>query len=219
MLGSTRHDGAIIQPVTVDQAVHDNLNANANLQVGDVDVDAANPVPINDAGGSMTVDQPTHDNLNANANLQVGDADVNAANPVPVEEIVRAAVSWTTLMTETFDNVTTSANSTEHDISSESALWVQIYVESTLAPTNVRVLPQFEDDANLWSDFEEGLFASLFWEDTDTASGVRKIFLLPCGGLDNVRFNVVAIGTDANNLFDVTIKVREFHGNFGVAHA
>lgn len=42
--------------VTVVQPTHDNLNANANLQVGDVDVSNANPVPVSDAGGSLTVD-------------------------------------------------------------------------------------------------------------------------------------------------------------------
>lgn len=153
-------------------------------------------------------------------NLRVGGADVSEANPVPVEEIIRAASAWATLMSaQVFNNVTTTANSTEHDISTESALWVHIFVGSTLAPTDIRVLPQFEDDAAQWWDFEEGLWASLFWEDTDTAAGIYKVFLLPCGGQDNVRFNVVATGTDANNLFTVTIKVREFHGSFSVAHA
>jgi hypothetical protein len=42
--------------VEVLQATHDSLNANANLQVGDADVDNANPVPVSDAGGSLTVD-------------------------------------------------------------------------------------------------------------------------------------------------------------------
>lgn len=42
--------------VEVLQASHDNLNANANIQVGDVDVSDMNPVPVSDAGGSLTVD-------------------------------------------------------------------------------------------------------------------------------------------------------------------
>lgn len=32
--------------LTVDQATHDNLNVNANIQVGDVDVAVGNPVPV-----------------------------------------------------------------------------------------------------------------------------------------------------------------------------
>ena len=42
--------------VEVLQASHDSLNANVNLQVGDVDVDNSNPVPVSDAGSSLTVD-------------------------------------------------------------------------------------------------------------------------------------------------------------------
>lgn len=42
--------------VEVLQATHDNLNANVTIQVGDVDVSNANPVPVSDAGGSLTVD-------------------------------------------------------------------------------------------------------------------------------------------------------------------
>lgn len=38
------------------QPTHDNLNANANIQVGDADVANGNPVPVSDAGGSLTVD-------------------------------------------------------------------------------------------------------------------------------------------------------------------
>ncbi|RJO60321.1 MAG: hypothetical protein C4542_09525 [Dehalococcoidia bacterium] len=42
--------------VTVVQATHDNLNLNANLQVGNADVGVGNPVPVSDNGGSLTVD-------------------------------------------------------------------------------------------------------------------------------------------------------------------
>ena len=42
--------------VEVRQAAHDNLNANANIQVGNADVANGNPVPVSDAGGSLTVD-------------------------------------------------------------------------------------------------------------------------------------------------------------------
>lgn len=42
--------------IEVLQATHDNLNANANIQVGNADVANGNPVPVSDAGGSITVD-------------------------------------------------------------------------------------------------------------------------------------------------------------------
>jgi hypothetical protein len=99
-------------------------------------------------------------------------------------------------------------------------MWVLISIDSTLAPTDIRVLAQFSMDAGItWFDFEEGLWASLYWEDTDTASGINKCFLLPCGGMDEVRFVVTGTGTDATNYFDVTLRCRQFRGSFGVAHA
>lgn len=39
---------------TVEQATHDNLNANANLQVSDTDVSATNPVPTTEVGQTGT---------------------------------------------------------------------------------------------------------------------------------------------------------------------
>ena len=42
--------------IEVVQPLHDDLNANANLQVGNVDVANGNPVPVSDASGSLTVD-------------------------------------------------------------------------------------------------------------------------------------------------------------------
>lgn len=47
--------------VEVLQATHDNLNANANLQVGNADVTTLNPVPISDSGASLTVDSEDFD--------------------------------------------------------------------------------------------------------------------------------------------------------------
>lgn len=47
---------SVTDSVSVLQATHDNLNANANIQVGDTDVSNGNPVPVSDAGGSITVD-------------------------------------------------------------------------------------------------------------------------------------------------------------------
>jgi hypothetical protein len=145
----------------------------------------------------------------------------NENNPIPADEVVRCEADWTTLMNaQVFDNVTTTADSNPHNTFEWSAMWVYVYVLSAGAPTDVRVQAQFQDGlGNNWWDFEEGLWASLYWEDTDTAAGIRKVFLLPCGGVWNVRFRVTATGTGVANTFTVTIRARNFRGNFGVAHA
>jgi len=138
---------------------------------------------------------------------------------IDVETITESA--WTTLIDNIrIDDAPTFYNSVAHNISTQSAVWVHIAIDSTLAPTNLRVIAQFTDDGGTtWWDFEEGLWASLYWEDLDTAAGINKAFLLPCGGQDSMRIRVVGTGTDATNFFDVTVKIRSFRGNFGVAHA
>ena len=210
---------ATLQIADVDVGPANRVPSDSNLQIGDIDVGPANRVPCDANLQIGDIDVGLANRVPSDSNLQIGDADVGVNNPVPVEEIVRPADDWTYLMTgQVFDDDPTSAYSDEHDISNESALWVHISVESANAPTNIRILAQFEDDVN-WADFEEGFFGSLFWEDTETADGVHKAHLLPCGGEDNLRFYVVATGTDGANTFTVTIKVRAFHGNFGVAHA
>lgn len=122
------------------------------------------------------------------------------------------------------DDDPTSYTSGQLGIRGWSATWVMVKLSSTLAPTNIRILAQFGYDqggGNVidWYDFEEGLWGALYWEDTDVASGINKIFLLPCGGVDYIRFVATATGSDAANYFDVTVRCRQFRGNFGVAHA
>jgi len=58
-------------PVTVTQTTHDDLNANANLQVSDADVSATNPVPVR--GGAIVIAQtPTISTTAYAANDAVG---------------------------------------------------------------------------------------------------------------------------------------------------
>ena len=146
---------------------------------------------------------------------------IHLVDPLPIDEIIRTEAAWTTLIDAVrIDNDPTSYNSGAMDVTEYSAVWVLIDIDSTLAPTTLRVLAQYSDDAGTtWWDFEEGLWASLYWEDTATAAGINKAFLLPCGGIDDIRIRVVGTGTDATNYFDVTVKARAFRGNFGVAHA
>jgi len=63
--------------VEIIQATHDNVNLNANIQVGDVDVANGNPVPIADAGGSITIDNT---NLDAALSTIATEASLAAIN-------------------------------------------------------------------------------------------------------------------------------------------
>lgn len=84
--------------VEVLQATHDNLNANANIQVGNADVANGNPVPVSDAGASLTVDATDLDirdlTLAADAVKVSGNATANSeVNPIFVKEGVIASGS------------------------------------------------------------------------------------------------------------------------------
>lgn len=171
--------------------------------------------------GSIQAIQATPNLLNLNANLQVDDTDVALDNPVPGDVQVVTDTAWTTIIDGVrLDDDPTAYNSPAQNVEGWSAVWVLVLIDSTLNPTDIQILAQFSDDAGTtWWDFVEGLWGSLFWEDTDTASGLRTSWLLPLGGIDHFRIRAVATGSDATNYFNVTVRVRAFRGNFGVAHS
>lgn len=106
--------------VEVLQATHDNLNANANIQVGDVDVSNGNPVPVSDAGGSLTVDAvdlDIRDLTHVSDSVKVGDGtDFLAVN---TDGSINVVVVSEQDGTEVIDYQTTTAlaaaASTNHD--------------------------------------------------------------------------------------------------------
>jgi len=78
--------------VEVLQDTHDDLNANANLQVGNADVANGNPVPVSDAGGSITVDASDLDIRNLNLTDDAVKVSANATansvtNPIFVQMV------------------------------------------------------------------------------------------------------------------------------------
>jgi len=129
--------------------------------------------------------------------------------------------AWTTLLDAVrLDDDPTFYNSAALDVRGYSMVALLVSIDSTLTPTDVRLLPQFSDDAGTtWWDFEEGLWASLYWDDASTATVIYKTFVLPVAGFDSLRIRAVATGSDATNYFDVTVKARPFTGAFSGAHA
>lgn len=171
--------------------------ARATLRHAGQDVTVDNPLPVQGIGGS-------------------------ASDPMPVDVQVVTDANWSVGMPTTDLDVvgTQTVNGAALDISGNSAVWVHIRIDSTGAPTDIRVLPQFSlNGADPWWDFEEGLWASLYWEDTDTANGINKAFLLPCGGQDFLRFRVIGTGIAAGATWEIEINVRGFRGNLAGAHA
>ena len=134
---------------------------------------------------------------------------------------VKKIVAWTTLIDGIrLDNDPTFYNSAALDVEGYAMVALLVAIDSTLAPTDVRIVVQFSDDGGTtWWDYEEGFWASLYWEDTATATEIHKAFVLPVAGFDVMRIRAVATGTNAANYFDVTVKARPFTGAYMGAHA
>lgn len=90
--------------LTVKQSTHDNLNANANIQVGDADVANGNPVPVSDAGGSLTVDGPLTD-----TELRASPVDSEITDGTNVVDIVQASDWFSAIDTTTSDSLKVAA--------------------------------------------------------------------------------------------------------------
>ena len=134
---------------------------------------------------------------------------------------IKKIAAWTTLIDAVrLDDDPTVYNSAALDVRGYGMVALLVSIDSTLTPTDVRLLPQFsDDDGTTWWDFEEGLWASLYWDDASTATVIYKAFVLPVAGFDSLRIRAVATGSDATNYFDVTVHARPFTGAFSGAHA
>lgn len=82
-----------------------------------------------------------------------------------------------------------------------------VFLDSTTTPTTLRVKVQFLDRwSGLWYTYKQGLFASLFWEDSDVASGVAEAFVGDVLGRE-MRVTLTDVGGTSTKYFDVSIAV------------
>ena len=144
---------------------------------------------------------------------------INEVNPgsfdgvsVPIDNTLVSQGDYVDLLTAVvFNNVITTQDSGVINVEGYRRALVLIDIDSTLAPTNITFTPQFtENGGATWWDFQEGIWASMVFEDTATASGINKVFKLDISGTDKWQISVVATGTDATNFFTVTVKTRAY---------
>lgn len=74
--------------VEIIQTTHDDVNVNANMQIGDADVGVANPVPVSDNGASLTID-----NANIDAALSTLATEATLGDIKTAVEIIDNAIS------------------------------------------------------------------------------------------------------------------------------
>lgn len=118
------------------QATHDNLNLNANLQVGDADVANGNPVPVSDAGGSLTVDANNldiRDLTHVSDSVKVGDGtDLLAVNTDGSINVVVQEDTGTEIVNYDTSAAVAAGASDNHDWTSAAASKLyQVYASAS----------------------------------------------------------------------------------------
>ncbi len=86
-------------------------------------------------------------------------------------------------------------------------LYVHVHFHGTADTIEVRIEVEFLDRwTGKWYSYHQGLFAALFYEDTDTANGIWECFSGDVLGRA-VRVKVTGIAVNANNYFTVSIGI------------
>lgn len=83
-----------------------------------------------------------------------------------------------------------------------------LFIDSTGTPTTLQVKVQFLDRwTGRWYTYKQGPFASLFWEDGDTASGIAECFRDQCLGRA-IRITLTGVGTSGSAYFTVSAALE-----------
>lgn len=84
-------------------------------------------------------------------------------------------------------------------------------IDSTSTPTDLRIEVQFlEVQTGKWFTYKQGLFASLYYEDADTASGILECFSGDCAGRE-MRLKLTGSGTTSTAYFTVSAAVEYYN--------
>ena len=137
--------------------------------------------------------------------------DIQSPDPLPTDDQIVTESAWTELLSQTF-TATTPVNSSTHDVDGYTHVMVELEIESNGTPTNITFVPQFTiDGGSSWGNHLEGIWSAMVFEDSITASGIRRFYRLDVSGADLMRFQVTATGvTGGGNEFIVVITVRAY---------
>ncbi|GAH00251.1 unnamed protein product [marine sediment metagenome] len=126
---------------------------------------------------------------------------------------IASEAGWKTIIDGVvFDDDPTSMNSAPITVTGLNKVWVLLDIDSTSNPTTITFTPQYTDDGgNTYYDFQQGIWASMIFEDTATAAGIKKAFILDMAGIDMWRMSITTAGTDASKKFTVTVKTRGYN--------
>lgn len=86
-------------------------------------------------------------------------------------------------------------------------IYVHVEFDGTADTINLHIEVEFLDRwTSQWYSYKQGLFAALFYEDTDTANGIWECFQGDVLGR-SIRVKLTGIGVSAANHFHVSIAL------------
>ncbi len=130
--------------------------------------------------------------------------------PVLMDEAVWRSKAVVDIFTEHNIDDTTERFSESIYCAGFRSFTLYLEIDSTTTPTTLQVKVQFlNPNSGQWHTYKQGLFAALFWEDTDVADGVREMFSGDAAGRE-MRITLTGVGTTGSAYFTVSASV-EFH--------
>jgi hypothetical protein len=91
---------------------------------------------------------------------------------------------------------------------------IYVYIDSTSTPDQLHIEVEFLDRwTGQWYTHKQGLFASLYYEDTDTASGIYECFV---GDVLGRAFRVKLTGVDVSQSGNTLSSTKYFTVSIGV---
>lgn len=124
------------------------------------------------------------------------------SKPVLQEEVLYRPMEPVQLFDNKVINSTTPQLSDPVDCHPYRHFGLFVYIDSTSSPDLLHIEVEFLDRwTGKWYTYKQGLFASLYYEDTDTASGIYELFQGMCAGRAmRVKLTGVNVANSGNEL-------------------
>jgi len=127
--------------------------------------------------------------------------------PTLQEEVIYRPKEQLTLFDKKVISDTVAKESDSVECAPFRKFGLYIYIDSTGSPTTLRIEVEFLDRwTGQWYTYKQGPFVSLYYEDTDTASGIYECFVGDVLGR-SLRVKLTGAGTTSAAYFTVSIGI------------
>ena len=125
--------------------------------------------------------------------------------PVRQEEVIFRTTNQLELFDRELVNDTTPRLSSDVECAAFRKFGLYVYIDSTSTPTTLHIEVEFLNRWNgRWYTHKQGVFAALYYEDGDTASGIYECFVGDVVGRA-IRVKLTGVGTTSTEYFIASI--------------